>query len=99
MTRRYLVVYEKGAANYSGYAPDVPGCGSVGDTLEEMRSNMIEALEFHLEGLAEDGVAPPEAVTTNVDFREDDPEHGVLHCVVEWLQVRVPTSPGIVVSA
>ncbi|MFP5230152.1 MAG: type II toxin-antitoxin system HicB family antitoxin [Acidobacteriota bacterium] len=90
MTKRYLVVYEKGSANYSGYAPDVPGCGSVGDTLEEMRSNMKEALEFHLDGLADDGMAAPEPVTSNIDFREDDPEHGVQHCVVEWLEIRVP---------
>jgi predicted RNase H-like HicB family nuclease len=39
MTRSYLVVYEKGANNWSGYSPQVLGCISVGDSLEEMRSN------------------------------------------------------------
>jgi len=99
MKKRYLVVYERGSANYSGYVPDVPGCGSVGDTLEEMRRNMVEALEFHLEGLAEDGIAAPDPVTSNVDFREDDPEHGVLHCVVEWLEIHVPNPQKLAVTA
>ncbi|HEY6448125.1 MAG TPA: type II toxin-antitoxin system HicB family antitoxin [Acidobacteriaceae bacterium] len=99
MTKRYLAVYERGTTNYSGYVPDVLGCGSVGDSLEEMRSNMIEALEFHLEGLAEDGIPAPEPVTTNVDFRDDDPEHGVLHCVVEWLEIQVPTPQKLAATA
>ena len=57
------------------------------------------ALEFHLEGLAEDGIAAPEPVTTNIDFREDDPEHGVLHCVVEWLEIQVPNPQKLTVTA
>lgn len=56
MTRRYLVVYETGPGNLSGFAPDVPGYGSIGHSLEEMRENLREALEFHLEGLALDGL-------------------------------------------
>jgi len=39
MTRRYLVVYENGRGNWSGFAPDVRGCASTGATVEELRSN------------------------------------------------------------
>ena len=93
MKQRYLVVYEKSPHNYSSFAPDVPGCVSAGDTLDEVRSNMVEALRFHFDGMVEDGDALPDAVTTAYDFAEEDPEHGVEHCVVEWLTVELPASP------
>ncbi len=90
MKKRYLVVYEVGSNNLSGFVPDVPGVISTGLKLEEMRANMREAVEFHLEGLTADGDAIPEPRTTTVDFAQDDPEHGVLSCIVEWLEVSVP---------
>jgi len=90
MTRCYLVVYEVGDTNLSGFAPDVPGCISTARDLPEMRRLMSEAIEFHLKGLAADGDPLPESVTTAVDFALDRPEHGVRHCVVEWLEVKVP---------
>jgi predicted RNase H-like HicB family nuclease len=40
---------EKGERNFSAYVPDLPGCVSVGDTLEEARAEIREAIEFHLE--------------------------------------------------
>jgi predicted RNase H-like HicB family nuclease len=56
---RYAVVIEKGERNYSAYVPDLPGCVSVGDTLEEVKAVMREAIEFHLEGMREDGLLIP----------------------------------------
>src|SRR5271167_800413 len=88
--RKFLVVYEVGENNLSGFVPDVPGVISTAATLEQMRQAMREALEFHLEGLAADGDHIPEPATTSVDFAEEDPEHGVLSCIVEWLEVTVP---------
>ncbi len=93
MTQRYLVVFEKSPLNYSSFAPDVLGCVSAGDTLDEARSNMAEALRFHFDGMLEDGDQIPEAVTTAYDFAEEDPEHGVEHCVVEWLAIELPVPP------
>jgi predicted RNase H-like HicB family nuclease len=55
-------VIEKGERNYSAYVPDLPGCVSVGDTLEEARAEIREAIEFHLGGIAGRWVADPEAV-------------------------------------
>ena len=60
MKKRFLVVYEVGANNLSGFLPDVPGVVSTAATLEQMRQVMQEAVEFHLEGLREDGVRVPE---------------------------------------
>jgi len=56
---RYAVVIEKGERNYSAYVPDLPGCGSVGDTLDEVRAGIREAIEFHLEGMREGGLPIP----------------------------------------
>lgn len=90
MRKKFLVVYEVGARNLSGFLPDLPGVIATAATLEAMRSAMREAAEFHLEGLAADGETVPEPVTTTVDFAEEDPEHGVLSCIVEWLEIAVP---------
>ncbi len=57
---RYLVVIENAGSNYSAYSPDLPGCVTTGATPEEVRRNMAEAIEFHLEGLTADGLPIPE---------------------------------------
>src|ERR1700729_261540 len=56
---RYAVVIEKGERNYSAYVPDLPGCVSVGDTAEQVKSEIREAIEFHLEAMREDGLPIP----------------------------------------
>lgn len=55
----YLVVIGKTKTGYSAHCPDVPGCASVGKTVEEVVSNMKKALEFHFEGMIEDGDTIP----------------------------------------
>ena len=90
MTHRYLVVYAKMANNFSGCAPDVLGCVSSGQTLDEMRAMMKEALTFHLEGIAEDGDPIPVPHTTQVSFTDADFE-GVEYFVVEHLGIAIPT--------
>jgi len=90
MKKRFLVLYEVGANNLSGFLPDLPGVIATAANLDAMRSTMRQAAEFHLEGLAADGDIVPEPVTTSVDFAEEDPEHGVLSCIVKWLEIMVP---------
>jgi len=92
MTREYLVVYEKGATNWSAFSPDVPGCGSMGDDLEDTRANMREALELYLKESVKAGEPIPEPVAKSVDFEEFDPGHETKQYVVEWLSVSVPTT-------
>lgn len=60
--RRYAVVIERGEKNYSAYVPDLPGCISTGRSVEEIERNMREAIELHLEGMAEDGDTIPEPI-------------------------------------
>ena len=56
---RYLVVVEKGPTSFGAYVPDLPGCIAVGDTREEVLASIHEAIEFHLEGLKQDGAPIP----------------------------------------
>ena len=56
---KYVVIYEKGENNYGAYVPDLPGCAVVGATLEEVQTLIVEAVEFHIEGLREQGEAIP----------------------------------------
>lgn len=57
---KYLVIFEKADDNYSAYSPDLPGCIATGKTRKEVEKNIRGAINFHLEGLKEDGLTPPE---------------------------------------
>lgn len=56
---KYVVIVEKGETSYGAYVPDLPGCVAVGETREEAMRLIREAIEFHLEGLREDGLPVP----------------------------------------
>ncbi|MGG6268622.1 type II toxin-antitoxin system HicB family antitoxin [Leptolyngbya sp. AN03gr2] len=60
---RYAIVIEKGLTSYGAYVPDLPGCVAVGETIGEVRELIQEAIEFHLEGLKEDGLPVPEPIS------------------------------------
>lgn len=66
---QYAVVIEKSSNGYGAYVPDLPGCVAVGETEAEVRQLIGEAIEFHLEGLREDGIAvpPPTSLVTYVE--------------------------------
>jgi predicted RNase H-like HicB family nuclease len=57
---KYGVVIEKGETSYGAYVPDLPGCIAVGKTLEEVEQLIREAVQFHIEGLQEEGLPIPE---------------------------------------
>jgi predicted RNase H-like HicB family nuclease len=90
VTRDYLVVYEKGEKNWSAFSPDIAGCGSLGDTLEDTRANMQEAVGLYLSETAKAAEPIPEAITSVVDFKEFDPGHEMKQYVVEWMKVKIP---------
>jgi predicted RNase H-like HicB family nuclease len=58
---KYLVIIEPTSTGYSAYSPDLDGCIATGATLEEVKQNMQEALEFHLEGLQIEGYPIPQS--------------------------------------
>ena len=66
----YLVVIEKAAdGSYSAYVPDLPGCVATGVTPAEVGKLIREAIQLHLEGMAEDGLPIPEP-SSRVDYVE-----------------------------
>ena len=72
MKSKFLVVIEKGDANYSAYSPDVPGCIASGASIEETLANIRSALEFHLEGMAKHGDTLPVPQTLNFYVQNTD---------------------------
>lgn len=64
----YAVIVEGTEGNYSAYVPDLPGCVTVGDTIDETLANMREAIAFHLDGLRESGqpIPPPASISASV---------------------------------
>lgn len=72
MSVEYAVVIEVGATGCSAYVPDLPGCVAAGDTEQEVKELIREAIEFHLEGMREDGepIPLPTARVTYVTVTE-----------------------------
>lgn len=66
---RYAIVIEKAESNYSAYVPDLPGCVATGHTIEETEQQIREAIEFHIDGLREDGLPIP-APQSQVEYVE-----------------------------
>jgi predicted RNase H-like HicB family nuclease len=64
---KYAIVIEKAENNYSAYVPDLPGCIATGGTIKEVEREIREAIEFHLDGMREDGepIPPP---TSHVEY-------------------------------
>ena len=66
---KYAVVIEKGEKGYGAYVPDLPGCIAAGDTKKEVKKLIHEAIEFHIEGLKENGEQLPQP-TSSIEFIE-----------------------------
>lgn len=64
---KYLVIIEKGETSFGAYVPDLPGCGAVAETEADVMNLIHEAIEFHLEGLRDEGEAIP-LPRSNVGF-------------------------------
>lgn len=61
---KYTVIYEKGPSSYGAYVPDLPGCVAVGESREEVERLIREAIEFHIDGLREEGLTIPQPAST-----------------------------------
>lgn len=64
MTLEFAVVCAKGPRNYSAYVPDLPGCVFTASTWEELQETAARAIEFHIEGMLENGDPVPETPMT-----------------------------------
>jgi predicted RNase H-like HicB family nuclease len=58
---QYLVIIEKANdGSYSAYVPDLPGCVSCGDSIEEVKALIQEAIRLHIDSLQEHQEPVPE---------------------------------------
>ena len=66
---KYLIILEKTKTGFSAYSPDLPGCVAAGYSLEETETTMREAIEFHLDGMREEGLSipPPQSLASYVE--------------------------------
>ena len=62
---KYTIVIEKSPNNYAAYVPDLPGCVATAGTREELLEEIRDAIEFHIEGMREDGESIPEPQATS----------------------------------
>lgn len=78
-TRAYTAIIEAASDGTFGvFFPDIPGCTSAGDTIEEATTNAAEALGFHLEDM-DDWPAPSDPASIVVDSD-----------VIEVARIQVP---------
>jgi predicted RNase H-like HicB family nuclease len=57
---QYTVIVEKGPTSWGAYVPDLPGCVAAGESRDEVLELIREAVEFHIEGLRQQGEPVPE---------------------------------------
>jgi predicted RNase H-like HicB family nuclease len=64
MNAQFTAIYEKGDKYYIGYCLEVPGANGQGETLEECRESLKEAIRLILQDRLEDGLrgVPEEAI-------------------------------------
>jgi len=61
---RYPVIIEKVNENYSAHCPDLPGCIARGKTIKEVLTKIKGIIQFHIEGMKEEGLSIPKPATT-----------------------------------
>ncbi len=62
---KYVFIIEPADdGSFSAYVPDLPGCTSCGDTLDELRLNIREAIEAHIDALRDLGEPIPAPTST-----------------------------------
>ena len=72
MSHKVSVVIEKDAHGYYAYCPELEGCQSQGDTLDEVMASIRQAIELYLETLSEEELEESlskEILTTTLEVR------------------------------
>jgi predicted RNase H-like HicB family nuclease len=67
-----IYIHKDPDSAYGVTVPDVPGCFSAGDTMEEAILNATEAIECHIEGLLVDGEDYP--TPQSLEFHRKNPD-------------------------
>ncbi len=55
----FTIIIEPDEGGFHAFVPALPGCHSFGETVEEARQHIAEAIELHVESMLEDGESIP----------------------------------------
>ena len=86
MMRYPIVIHKDPSSDYGITVPDLPGCFSAGESLNEALENAAEAVKCHVEGLSIDGEAIPSPLTIETHRGNPDLSDGI------WALVDVDLS-------
>ena len=74
MQRNYpIVIHKDPDTDYCVTVPDLPGCITAGDTLDDAQNQALEAIQCHIEGMLLDGEPVPEA--KSIAYHQDSPDY------------------------
>ncbi len=94
---RYAVVIEKTGNGYAAGLPALPGCVAAGDTLEETKALIVEAVSFHVEGLVDDGLPIPEPLAP--ELWEEEYGLSIPESLEPGLFIEISTGQDILAAA
>ena len=80
----FVVLHTDDGVRYGATVPDLPGCFSGGETLEQALQNVEEAIDMHVETLIDDGQTIPLTQSLKQHQKNKDFKNGV------WAVVQVP---------
>jgi predicted RNase H-like HicB family nuclease len=83
-----IAIHKESGSGYGVSVPDLPGCISVGSTIDEAMLMAREAIELHLEGLMEDGIDPP--TPSEIESLRDQADYADAVWAVVGVQVHRP---------
>jgi predicted RNase H-like HicB family nuclease len=83
-----VAIHKDPESSYGVSVPDLPGCITAGDTIEEALAMAREAITLHLEGMLEDNLELPEP-TKDIEALRSDPDYsgalwGVVPIHLDW---------------
>lgn len=70
---KYTIIIEKGPTGYGAYVPDLPGCIALVASEPEAREQIREAIDFHIQGLQEEGIPVPLPASSSDEVEVDLP--------------------------
>lgn len=72
-----IYLHKTESGSFSGFVPDIEGCFFAGDNIDTTIDDAYEAIDTHLEFMAEEGDPLPEAKDISAHFDDEDCQGGV----------------------
>lgn len=72
-----VVLHTDDGENWGVIVPDLPGCFSAGDSMDDALTNVLEAIDLHIEGILEDGDEIPLPTSIQAHRKNEDYADGV----------------------